>query len=427
MGEGPLTSRTRPAPAGRTARRVLALAAATAIAATTAAPGLAAAAPAAAPAGPAPAALAAPAPPAAPPTCGPSRTDQVTETPWPLRRLSPELVWPLTQGQGVVVAVIDSGVSTTHPALKDAVLPGKDYFDAATAGQCDESAHGSIVAGVIAGRRAGAFSGVAPRARILPIRVLRDTEETSDASVPANIADAIRFAADNDADVINLSLVTQPTPALADAVQYALSKNVVLIAAAGNDGGSQQEGPAYPAAYDGVIAVAGIDEQDKHVSTSTSGDFVDVAAPGANVVGPVPQGGGFAQFEAGGTSFAAAYVAGLAALLRGQDSRISPAEVTRRITGTADHPPESWNPQVGYGVINPGRALTTVRQGGPTAPPNAGPLERSGPDDDPLAGTRRVAILTATALTAATIVVLLTVAAVRRARGLRRRHPEATS
>jgi type VII secretion-associated serine protease mycosin len=356
------------------------------------------------------------------PACGPSRTDQITETPWPLRRLRPELVWPLTQGQGIVVAVIDSGVSATHPALRDAVLPGKDYFTPATAGQCDESAHGSIVAGVIAGRSSGsAFSGIAPRARILPIRVLRDTQRSTDASIPANIADAIRFAADNNADVINLSLVTQPTPALADAVRYALSKNVVLVAAAGNDGGARGEGPAYPAAYDGVIAVAGVDEHDKHVSTSTSGAFVDVAAPGANVAGPVPQGGGYAQFEAGGTSFAAAYVAGLAALIRGLDRRLTPAEVTQRITGTADHPPESWNPQVGHGVINPYRAATTVPQSG--APGATGPrlLDRPEAAGHPLAATRRVAVLVAAVLSIAAVVLLLAATAVRRARALRRR------
>jgi len=362
--------------------------------------------------------VAAPAEPAAAaPACGPSRTDQVTTTPWPLRRLRPELVWPLSMGQGTVVAVIDSGVGAGHPALQGAVIPGKDYVDPAAAGQCDESAHGSIVAGVIAGRRVdSAFSGLAPRAQILPIRVLRDTQKSTDPAVPGYIADAIRFAADRGADVINLSLVTQPMPALADAVRYALSKNVVLVAAAGNEGGGGKQGPVYPAAYDGVIGVAGVDEQDKHVSSSTSGDFVDVAAPGTDVVGPVPQGGGYAQFDSGGTSFAAAYVSGLAALLRSRDDTLTPAQVARQIMATADHPPENVNPVVGHGVINPYLALTTLRRDGDAAAAPAQPLNRPDRAADPLGATRRAALLIAAVLGVLTVVLLLAVAAVRRSR-----------
>ncbi|GIJ49692.1 type VII secretion-associated serine protease [Virgisporangium aliadipatigenens] len=347
----------------------------------------------------------------------------VTETPWPLRRLQPNLVWPLSQGEGVRVAVIDSGVTADHPSLAGAVLAGKDYVDQTNDGRCDEAAHGSIVAGVIAGRPVGAFSGIAPKATVLPIRVLRDTERTSDATIPQHIVEAIVFAADNGADVINMSLVTPDTPALKNAVQYALGRGVVIVAAAGNEGGSKQEGPAFPAAYDGVIAVAGVDEEGKHVDTSTSGTFVDVAAPGANVLGPTPAGGGFAEFKAGGTSFAAAYVSGLAALLRGQDPKLTPAQVAARITSTADHPPEGFNIQVGYGVVNPLRALTVVQQAVPSRTAAAAPatLERPAPPHDPFGGTRTAAVITAVTLGGLTVVLLLAAASVRRARALRAR------
>ena len=366
----------------------------------------------------------APAAPAAAACDNPPRYDNpVTETPWPLRRLQPNLVWPLSQGAGTRVAVIDSGVTVNHPSLAGAVDPGRDFIDPPTVGQCDQVAHGSIVAGVIAGRPVGAFSGIAPQARILPIRVLRDTEKTTDQSIPGNIADAIKFAADSGVDVINLSLVTPDSAALSGAVQYALSKNVVIVAAAGNEGGTKQEGSAFPAAYPGVIAVAGIDEEGKHVDSSSSGAFVDVAAPGANVVGPVPAGGGFAQFQAGGTSFAAAYVSGLAALLRSQNKSLTPAEVTFRITSTADHPAEGFNNQVGHGVISPLRAMTTVHE---AARPGAGDpapaaLARPEPPHDPLGSTRRIAVITGVALTAITVVILLSAASVRRARALRAR------
>lgn len=350
----------------------------------------------------------------------PTYTDKVQETPWPLRRLRPDLVWPLSQGAGVTVAVIDSGVTDDHPSLAGATIPGRDYIDPGTPGNCDQAAHGSIVAGVIAGRRGfSPFAGVAPLATILPVRVLRTTEVTRDQAVATNVVDAIRFAADRGADVINLSLVTPPSPALENSVKYALAKNVVIVAAAGNEGG-QRDGPAYPAAYDGVIAVAGIDENDKHVDTSTTGGFVDVAAPGAHVVGPVPRGRGFAEFQQGGTSFAAAYVSGLAALLRGQNRGMPPAAVATRLTSTADHPPEGFNQQVGHGVINPLRALTAVQgtTGTGIAPPAA--LNRPAPPADRHAAVRTAAALGAGALVTLAVLILAAVVLARRARATRR-------
>jgi type VII secretion-associated serine protease mycosin len=357
-------------------------------------------------------------PAAAAPACGPTRTDPIRDTPWPLRRLRPDLAWPLSQGEGITVAVIDSGVSATHPALRGAVVDGRDFLDPTTLGQCDEAAHGTLVAGLIAGRQVpgSAFHGVAPKVQVLPIRVLRDTQRTTDPATPANIAAAIVYAADR-AHVINLSLVAQPTPALADAVRYALSKNVVVVAAAGNESGDGKRGePAYPAAYDGVIAVAGIDEQDHHVSTSIAGSYVDVAAPGANIDGPMPQGGGYAQFEAGGTSFAAGYVSGLAALVRASDLRLTPAQVTARITATADHPPEGHNDEVGFGVVNPYRALASVPGGAAAAPAGPGELDRPEAAVDPLAGARTAAIWTATVAAVLALIVVLGALVRRRSR-----------
>ncbi|MDG6108555.1 type VII secretion-associated serine protease mycosin [Dactylosporangium aurantiacum] len=300
---------------------------------------------------------------AAPSACGPSFTDKLTDTPWPLTRLHPELAWPMTKGDGVIVAVIDSGVATTHPSLKDQVLPGKDFVQANGVGDCDQVAHGTFVAGIIAGLRlpGAGFYGVAPGAKILPIRVMEDDQKSFDQNLPNTIATAIDYAVDHGAGVINLSLVTQPTPKLAASVSRALSQNVVVVAAAGNDGASQNPNqPAYPAAYDGVLAVAGVDEQDKHVSTSTSGDYVDVAAPGVRIQGPAPQGGGFGLRSGGGTSFAAPYVAGTAALLRAYYPDLTPQQIADRITSTADHPPSGRNPQVGFGTVNPYRAVAAL-------------------------------------------------------------------
>ncbi|GGM05653.1 type VII secretion-associated serine protease mycosin [Dactylosporangium sucinum] len=313
--------------------------------------------------------------------CGPSFGDQLTDTPWPLARLHPEAAWPLSTGVGVTVAVIDNGVSTSHPSLKGQVLPGKNYVATGTP-DCDLVAHGTFVAGIIAGLKLPntGFYGVAPGARILPIRVVEDDQKSHDTNLPNVIADAINFAVDNGAGVINLSLVTQPTPQLQAAVARALSRNVIVVAAAGNDGASQTGNqPAYPAAYDGVIAVAGVDENDKHVPTSTTGDFVDVAAPGVRIQGPAPQGGGFGLRSSGGTSFAAPYVSGTAALLRAYYPTMTAREIADRITSTADHPPAGRDQEVGYGTVNPYRAVATIQGGGGGAGPAASRASRLGP------------------------------------------------
>lgn len=301
---------------------------------------------------------------AAPAACGPSATTPLTQTPWPLRRLRPELAWPLTTGAGVKVAVIDSGVSTAHPSLEGRVLPGKDYIQQGGVGDCDEVAHGTFVGGIIAGNhlKDSGFYGVAPGAKILPIRVLRDLSKSTDSTIPATIAEAINYAVNSGAQVINLSLVTQKTAQLEAAVANALAKNVVVVAAAGNEGAAAGGGDktAYPAALPGVIGVAGVDEADQHVSTSTTGEYVDVAAPGVRIQGPAPQGGGFGERTEGGTSFAAPYVAGVAALIRAYDPSLSAAQIAERITSTADHPAGGRDNAVGYGVVNPVRAVTAL-------------------------------------------------------------------
>jgi len=342
----------------------------------------------------------------------------MTETPWPLQQMRPDLAWPISEGAGITVAVIDSGVSTTHPALAGKVLQGRDFLVPSTRGQCDEAAHGTLVAGVIAGRKpeGSVFTGIAPKATILPIRVLEKTGKEPGATAGAHIVSAIDWAADNDVDVINLSLTTDPTPALERAIKDALDHGVVVVAAAGNDGGSNgTEQIAYPAAYDGVIAVAGIDKEGHHVATSTSGAYVDVAAPGAEVDGPMPQGGGYARFKDGGTSFAAAYVSGLAALIRSADPKLTPAQVLERITTTADHPPEGRNNQVGYGVINPYRALTAIA--GATKPsPAPQALASVILPKDPMGNTRVIATWTATTLAGLALVIALVAAVLRRTR-----------
>ncbi|MFC0507741.1 type VII secretion-associated serine protease mycosin [Micromonospora costi] len=334
-----------------------------------------------------------PSPAAAAPTCGPQGQAAPTEMSWALKRLEPSSVWPLSRGSGVTVAVVDSGVSATHPLLKGQVREGADFNNLpSNQGQCDLVGHGTTVAGIIAGRADTnvPFTGIAPQARILPIRVLAEQRAPDDEALPAEIAKAIRWAVDHGADVINLSLVTLPRPELAAAVEYALSKRVVLVAAAGNLQKDQQNYMAYPAAYPGVIAVAGMNEQGEHVGTSVSGNYVDIAGPGLNLIGPAPGGSGYLPQPEGGTSFAAAYVSGVVALVRAAHPDLTPQQISERLTRTADNPPEGHNAQVGYGMVNPYRAVTTVLGTRSGPPPPAMPAPTA--PEDPLDWQRAVAV-----------------------------------
>ncbi|MEU0152671.1 type VII secretion-associated serine protease mycosin [Micromonospora fulviviridis] len=338
-------------------------------------------------------ALAVPAPAVAAPKCGPPGGPAPAAAPWALNRLDPAAAWRVTKGQGITVAVIDSGVSPTHPLLRGRVLSGEDFNQLAKLhGQCDLVGHGTLIAGIIAGREGtGApYTGIAPQARILPVRVLADNQRAFDESIPAEIGRAIRWSVDHDADVINLSLVTLDDPALKAAVDYALGKGVILVAAAGNRQENQQDQPAYPAAYPGVIAVAGVDENGGHVGSSVTGDYVDIAAPGLNIVGPAPQGAGYRAEPQGGTSFATAYVSGAAALVRAAHPDITPKDVAFRLTRTADNPPDGHNALVGYGVVNPYRAVTSLL--GTRTDPPLGAMPAPAPHTDPLAWQRTVAI-----------------------------------
>lgn len=349
--------------------------------------------------------------------CGPVSTDSIGQVPWGLQRLAPNRVWSLTQGQGVVVAVIDSGVSKSHPVMAGQVLPGRDFGLPEHAGQCDEVGHGTVIAGIIAGKddTKARFSGIAPRAKILPVRVLRDASRSSDESLPARIAQAIRWAVDNHAKVINLSLETLPTSDLSDAVAYAGEHDVLLVAAAGNQPTDDQRNqPAYPAAYDSVLAVAGVDQSGKHVDSSVSGDYLDLAAPGVLIEGPAPRGGGYLVAAEGGTSYATAYVSGVAALLRAYAPELSATEVAQRLRLTADFPPEGRNPQVGYGVVNPYRAVATILGGRPNQPVTS--LAPPAAAVDPLRTTRLVAVWAALVGAAAATFILLSQPLLRRGR-----------
>ncbi|MFE2135529.1 type VII secretion-associated serine protease mycosin [Streptomyces sp. NPDC059466] len=315
----------------------------------------------------------------APPATADSSTDQCTfpnkmyaGRPWALQRVLLDELWSRSKGKGVRVAVIDTGVDVRNPQLTHAVdttagrnfLPKKlkdDNGDPIPRGKengtTDTVGHGTRVAGIIAARPAPktGFVGLAPEATIIPIEQ-NDAEGHGTAST---LATAIRHAVKVGADVINISQDTAnavaPDLDLKRAVDEALRANVVVVASAGNDGLGGNVKETYPASYPGVLAVAASDRNNERASFSQSGDFVGVAAPGVDMISTVPKGG---HCPDNGTSFSAPYVAGVAALIKAEHPDWTPREIVAQIEQTAERSVPGRDRLVGWGVVDPVRALT---------------------------------------------------------------------
>jgi subtilisin family serine protease len=290
----------------------------------------------------------------------PGSDDPMREHQWDLEKINAPAAWSRTLANAVLVAVVDTGVDGTHPDLGDNVADGYDAINDAEGGATDENGHGTHVAGTIAAKAGNGegIVGVAPEARILPVKVL----DGEGSGYDSDIAEGIVWAADAGAQVINLSLGgPDQSEAISEAVDYARGKNAVVIAAAGN---SREEGSPveYPAADEGVIAVAATDDQDEVAEFSNAGDYVDVAAPGTGIMSTVPGG----EYEkASGTSMAAPHVAGVAALMVGYRSSLTPDQVEEFLESSAfDLGDEGFDNDYGNGRINANSALDAIDGGG---------------------------------------------------------------
>lgn len=273
--------------------------------------------------------------------------------------------WEETTGaESVTVAVLDSGVDLTHPDLKDNIKnSGRDFvnndFDAS-----DDFVHGTLVAGIIAAStdNGEGIAGVAWKCKILPVKVLNDAGTgTTD-----KIAQAVIWAADNGASIINMSLGGPAgDETLRSALRYAYEKGVTLVAAAGN-----AAGPVYfPAAYDNyVFAVAATDYNDVRASFSNIGAEIDAAAPGVRILSTVPTWffgpSSLPYGYSDGTSLAAPHVAGLAALIKSLKPSLTPAQIMNVIRFSADDVNSSGyagkDEFLGYGRINLEKALVPL-------------------------------------------------------------------
>ncbi|OMC21260.1 type VII secretion-associated serine protease mycosin [Mycobacterium colombiense] len=345
-------------------------------------------------------------------------------------------VWQLSRGAGQRVAVVDTGISR-HRRLPD-VVPGGDYVSTGDGTQdCD--AHGTLVAGIIAATvdsKTDGFSGVAPEATLISIRQssakfapVGDRSRLGVGDVDT-LAKAVRTAADLGASVINISSVACAPAAsalddraLGAALAYAVDvKNAVIVAAAGNTGGTGQCPPqradatwqtitvaVSPAWYDDyVLTVGSVNAHGAPSPFTLAGPWVDVAAPGEAV-------SSLATEPVSGTSYAAPVVSGLAALIRARFPALTARQVMQRIETTAHHPPAGWDPLVGNGTIDPLAAVSTGTS--PAAdnpvPPAPVPIATS-PPIPPRDSRARDTALRGAAMCLAALTVTLATAAIRR-------------
>ncbi len=287
--------------------------------------------------------------------------DSVRNDQWQLTALNLPAAWNYADGAGVTVAVLDSGVDAQHVDLAGQVLPGIDLVDKDRDGTTDPVGHGTSVSAIIAGRADDNLGvvGIAPKAKILPVRVLDEENRYDDALI---VAKGVRWAVDNGARVVNLSLGgSGSSPALAAAIDYAFARDVVVVACTGNATGTSttqttKVGVWYPAREPGVIAVGGMQRDGKELwSGSIRGKETVVTAPATDLVGARP--GGYWQIR--GTSFAAPMVSATAALIRSRWPDMPAGEVVNRIIRTAqDRGEPGRDDEYGFGMIDPVGALT---------------------------------------------------------------------
>jgi subtilisin family serine protease len=235
-------------------------------------------------------------------------TDSPQTMGWELLKFNIPSVWSQAEGDGVVVAVIDTGCDLNHEDLKGCLLTDGKNFVERNSPPMDVAGHGSHVASTIAAQNNGTgMVGIAPKTKILPIKALDNSGRGS----MQNIAEAIKWAADRKVDFITMSLGSPaPAPTIEEAINYANNKGCIIFCAAGNSGPNSDI--MYPAKYNGTIAIGAIDENLNRTRFTCSGETLDFLSPGQNILGCVP-GNKYALMS--GTSMSNPFATGCASLL----------------------------------------------------------------------------------------------------------------
>ena len=295
--------------------------------------------------------------------------------------------WGTTTGAGAIVAVIDTGVDAQQPNLAGRLVPGHDFSGSSTGATVDRIGHGTQVASIIAANASG-IAGVAPDARIMPLKVFRDSESAF--SMSGYVA-AIRYAADHGADVINISLGCGGTTACysqaeLDALTYATGKGVLVVAAAGNGDrfghgldNDDPDTPDFPSGYElpGIVSVTSSTRTGRKSAWGNYGrESVDLAAPGEGILSAAPGG---AYRTSSGTSFSAPLVSGTAALLAAVAPEATPDDLRMRLLHGVAPAPAMSGETVSGGILNAAAAIAAagLADGGGDAGTDAMPTTTS--------------------------------------------------
>ncbi|MFI8435975.1 type VII secretion-associated serine protease mycosin [Streptomyces sp. NPDC079020] len=304
----------------------------------------------------------------------PAHAETVRSKQWHLDAMQAESMWKVSTGKGVTVAVIDSGVDSSNGDLRGQVVKGLNLEKDIPGDEFDDyNGHGTGMAGIIAGTGEsyggdGAF-GLAPGVKILPIRMPKSTDAAnqaaSDREFSRTAPQAIRFAVDHGAKIINISLGRQTnSQAVSDAVKYALNKDVLIFAAVGNTGDSANL-MEYPAGAPGVVGVGAIGRDLKKTKESQFGPQVDLAAPGEEMIYACAGKTGVCKGH--GTSDATAVASASAALIWSKHPDWTNNQVLRVMLNTAGGPVsgDERTDAIGYGIVRPRVALKTPGDPGP--------------------------------------------------------------
>ncbi len=251
------------------------------------------------------------------------------------------------QGKGVKIAVIDTAIEATHPALNGAIVA---TLDALGETKSVPELHGTSIAGIIGAR--AELMGMAPAASILNVRAFAKGSTVSAQSHTLAILKGLDWAVLNGARVINMSFAGPNDPILGQAIAAAIKRGAVIVAAAGNGGPDALA--AYPGAYLNVIAVTAIDSSDTLYKNANHGTYIAVAAPGVDIIGAAPKG----TYEiSSGTSMAAAHVSGLAALMIEKNPKATPQDILTQLSKSARRLPGLKVEEIGAGIADAAEAL----------------------------------------------------------------------
>ncbi|MFF1914600.1 type VII secretion-associated serine protease mycosin [Streptomyces sp. NPDC058239] len=306
--------------------------------------------------------------------------DTMRDREWYLDRMQAAEMWKVSTGKGITVALIDTGVIPSVPELTGKVLPGKNFVEPKRGAHKDKDGHGTAMAMLIAGNgvNGSGVKGLAPDARILPLTVFGSSKEAGTNHLSALLA-AIRYAADSEAKIINMSLAWEyfmldqdERAQIQQAVDYAVMRGKLLLAGSGNTGDSGNY-VGYPAATAGVAGIGAVDKTSSVTKFSVSGPQVALAAPGEDI--PILCGGGTPGYcSSWGTSQATAIASASAALIWSKHPSWTGNQVLRVLMNTAGKPTEGAIPSryIGYGTVRP--RVAVLGDPGDPGPADVNPL-----------------------------------------------------